>query len=101
MCRCSTWRWQTGWASRRDLCVHSKTCGLALALEHNGDLYSCDHFVEPAYRLGNILETPMIDLVASPQQQQFGQDKFDTLPRIAGNATCALPVTAAAPRIVF
>ena len=56
------------------------TCGLALAMEHNGDLYSCDHFVEPAYRLGNILETPMIELVASPQQQKFGQDKFDTLP---------------------
>ncbi len=63
------------------LCVHSKTCGLALAMEHNGDVYSCDHFVEPAYRLGNILETPMIELVASPQQQEFGQDKFDTLPR--------------------
>ena len=63
------------------LCVHSKTCGLALAIEHNGDLYACDHFVEPDYRLGNILETPMIELVASPQQQKFGQDKFDTLPR--------------------
>jgi uncharacterized protein len=63
------------------LCVHSKTCGLALALEHNGDLYSCDHFVEPAYRLGNIAETPMIELIASPQQQKFGQDKFDALPR--------------------
>ena len=63
------------------LCVHSKTCGLALALEHNGDLFSCDHFVEPAYRLGNILETEMIELIASPQQQQFGQDKFATLPR--------------------
>lgn len=62
------------------LCVHSKTCGLALAIEHNGDLYACDHFVEPAYKLGNILETPMIELVASPQQQKFGQDKFDTLP---------------------
>lgn len=63
------------------LCVHSKTCGLALALEHNGDLYACDHFVEPAHRLGNILETPMIELVASPQQQKFGQDKFDALPQ--------------------
>ncbi len=48
------------------LCVHSETCGLALALEHNGDLYSCDHFVEPDYRLGNIAETPMAELVASP-----------------------------------
>ncbi len=62
------------------LCVHSQTCGLALAMEHNGDMYSCDHFVEPKYRLGNILETPMIELVASPQQRQFGQDKFDKLP---------------------
>ena len=44
-------------------------------------MYSCDHFVEPAYKLGNILETEMIELVASPQQRKFGQDKFDTLPQ--------------------
>ena len=63
------------------LCVFSKTCGTALALEHNGDLYSCDHFVEPQYKLGNIKETHMIELVASDQQRKFGQDKFDTLPQ--------------------
>ncbi len=63
------------------LCVFSKTCGTALALEHNGDLYSCDHFVEPQYKLGNIQETHMIDLVASEQQLKFGRDKFDTLPQ--------------------
>jgi uncharacterized protein len=63
------------------LCIHSETCGLALALEHTGDLYSCDHFVEPAYRLGNIRETPMLKLVASQQQFSFGQDKRDTLPQ--------------------
>jgi uncharacterized protein len=63
------------------LCVHSETCGLALALEHTGDLYSCDHFVEPAYRLGNIREEHMLELVTSQQQQRFGQDKRDTLPR--------------------
>ena len=63
------------------LCVFAPTCGTALALEHNGDMYSCDHFVEPAYYLGNITDTPMIELVASPQQRQFGQDKLDTLPR--------------------
>ncbi|MGN6430207.1 MAG: anaerobic sulfatase maturase [Gaiellaceae bacterium] len=62
------------------LCVHSETCGLALALEHNGDLYSCDHFVEPEYRLGNIQETHMLELVASQRQQQFGLDKAATLP---------------------
>lgn len=62
------------------LCVHSRTCGAALAVEHNGDLYSCDHFVEPAYYLGNIRQDHLIDLVASEKQQQFGRDKFDTLP---------------------
>ncbi len=63
------------------LCVHSETCGLALALEHTGDLYSCDHFVEPAYKLGNIKEHRMLDLVASQQQRQFGLDKRATLPQ--------------------
>ena len=63
------------------LCVHSETCGLALALEHTGDLYSCDHFVEPRYRLGNIRQTHMLELVSSRQQRQFGLDKRETLPR--------------------
>ena len=63
------------------LCVHSETCGLALALEHTGDLYSCDHFVEPRYRLGNIKERHMLELVGSQQQRQFGLDKRETLPR--------------------
>jgi len=63
------------------LCVHSETCGLALALEHTGDLYCCDHFVEPRYRLGNITEHRMIDLVASEQQQAFGLAKRDALPQ--------------------
>lgn len=62
------------------VCIFSKTCGTALALEHNGDLYSCDHFVEPDYKLGNIQDTPMIDLIASEKQRQFGQAKADTLP---------------------
>jgi len=63
------------------LCIHSKTCGNALALEHNGDLYACDHFVEPKYLLGNISERLMIELVASPKQRKFGQDKLDALPK--------------------
>ncbi len=63
------------------LCIFSETCGLALALEHNGDLYSCDHYVEPDYLLGNITETPMIELVASEKQRAFGQAKRDTLPQ--------------------
>lgn len=63
------------------LCVHAETCGRALALEHTGDLYSCDHFVEPDHRLGNILELPMAELIDSPQQLGFGEAKRDTLPR--------------------
>jgi uncharacterized protein len=63
------------------LCVHSETCGLALALEHTGDVYSCDHFVEPRYRLGNINESNLLTLVSSQRQVQFGLDKRDTLPQ--------------------
>jgi uncharacterized protein len=63
------------------MCVFDKTCGRGLALEHNGDLYSCDHFVEPKYLVGNIQNQHMVELVASPLQVKFGQDKLDTLPR--------------------
>jgi len=63
------------------LCVFRETCGSALAIEHNGDLYSCDHYVYPANKLGNIIENPLEALVHSRQQRQFGQDKYDTLPR--------------------
>jgi uncharacterized protein len=62
------------------VCIFAPTCGAALAIEHNGDLYSCDHFVEPDYLLGNIQETNMIELVASEKQRQFGLDKRDKLP---------------------
>jgi uncharacterized protein len=63
------------------LCVHAETCGLALALEHNGDLYSCDHYVEPRYYLGNIREEDLLPLVGSQQQVRFGQAKKNDLPR--------------------
>jgi uncharacterized protein len=69
------------WIGQPSLCIFSKTCGNALALEHNGDLYSCDHFVEPAFLLGNIRDTHMIELVASEQQRKFGEDKWDSLPK--------------------
>jgi len=68
------------WIGQHSLCVFSPTCGNALALEHNGDLYSCDHFVEPDYLLGNIQETHMIELIASDRQRQFGKHKLESLP---------------------
>lgn len=69
------------WVGQHNLCIFSPTCGNAVCLEHNGDLYSCDHFVEPDYLLGNIKQTHMAELVASPIQRKFGRNKFDTLPR--------------------
>lgn len=62
------------------LCVFSETCGKALAMEHNGDVYSCDHYVYPEYRLGNIHEKSLTELVESPEQQKFGNAKRDSLP---------------------
>lgn len=62
------------------LCVFSETCGLALALEHNGDLYSCDHYVEPEHLLGNIMQTSMAEMIGSEKQRKFGLDKSESLP---------------------
>jgi uncharacterized protein len=62
------------------LCILTPTCGEGVALEHNGDLYSCDHFVEPRYLLGNIGQTPLPELVASETQRSFGRTKSETLP---------------------
>ncbi|MEQ8186395.1 MAG: anaerobic sulfatase maturase [Candidatus Eremiobacterota bacterium] len=71
-----------GWIGRAGtICIFGPTCGQGVALEHNGDLYSCDHFVEPDYYLGNILKTPMSELVDSEKQRKFGQDKRDNLPQ--------------------
>jgi len=63
------------------LCVFAPTCGTAMAMEHNGDLYACDHFVEPKHILGNIRETDLIKLVSSDHQVKFGRDKLDKLPK--------------------
>ncbi len=69
------------WLGQPSLCIFQRTCGESLVLEHNGDLYSCDHFVEPAFLLGNIKQTHMVDLVSSDQQYKFGQNKYDSLPQ--------------------
>ncbi len=67
---------------RRDVGeVFVQTFDMALVLEHNGDLYACDHFVEPRYRLGNIAQTPLVELVGSAQQRAFGEAKRAALPQ--------------------
>lgn len=61
------------------LCVFAETCGNALAMEHNGDLYSCDHYVYPEYKIGNIADQNLEEIVGSDRQLKFGLDKRDLL----------------------
>jgi len=63
------------------LCIFRETCGDLPVVEHNGDFYSCDHFVDGQHRLGNIRLQPLADLIESPAQRAFGQIKRDALPR--------------------
>jgi uncharacterized protein len=78
------------------LCVYRRTCGEAMAIEHNGDLYSCDHYVYPANRLGNIADRSLASMAVSEQQREFGGNKLGTLPgycrecevRFACNGEC-------------
>ncbi|MBN2906907.1 MAG: anaerobic sulfatase maturase [Rhodobacteraceae bacterium] len=70
--------WQGHAAS---LCVLAETCGRAMALEHNGDLFACDHYVDPAHRLGNVMQTPLATMIGADSQHRFGQDKRDRLTR--------------------
>ena len=63
------------------MCVYSETCGDALVVEYNGDVFSCDHFVYPEFKLGNILESDLRDLYKSPGQFEFGINKRNSLPR--------------------
>ena len=63
------------------LCIFRRTCGSALAMEHNGDVYSCDHFVYSENKLGNIMDLPLRTMVDSRQQREFGNAKMDTLPQ--------------------
>jgi len=72
---------RTAFGQEHALCIFRKTCGDVPVVEHNGDFFSCDHFVNTEYRLGNIQETPLVDFLESPAQRAFGQAKLDTLPR--------------------
>jgi serine-type anaerobic sulfatase-maturating enzyme len=62
------------------LCIFRETCGDVVVVEHNGDFYSCDHFVDLDHRIGNIRETPFVEMLESPAQREFGRIKRDTLP---------------------
>jgi uncharacterized protein len=63
------------------LCIFQSSCGSAAVIEHNGDIYSCDHYVYPENRLGNIMDRPLVSMLNSPQQIRFGRDKLERMPR--------------------
>jgi uncharacterized protein len=71
---------RTAFGQPHTLCIFRPTCGDVPVVEHNGDFYSCDHFVDEGHRLGNLLETPLVELLESPRQRAFGQAKRASLP---------------------
>lgn len=71
---------QVALRGKATLCTFLETCGDQVAMEHNGDVYACDHFVEPAYRRGNVHETHLADLLADEDQRRFGEYKREGLP---------------------
>jgi len=81
------------------LCVYHEFCGKGVALEHDGNLYTCDHYVYPEYRLGNILETSSSRMVFSERQRTFALNKFNSLPTqyVVNAGTCS-PATENARR---
>lgn len=71
---------RTAFGQEHSLCIFRPVCGDIPVIEHNGDFYSCDHFVDEDHLLGNIIETHLIDLLESPAQSAFGESKLKTLP---------------------
>jgi uncharacterized protein len=72
---------RTAFNQEHSLCIFRPTCGDIPVVEHNGDFYSCDHFVDAAHCLGNIQDTPLVALLESPEQRAFGKAKLESLPR--------------------
>jgi len=73
---------RTAFGQEHSLCVFRPVCGDIPVVERNGDLFSCDHFVDPTHRVGNINEAPLVDLLESPAQRAFGLAKLETLPPV-------------------
>jgi uncharacterized protein len=83
------------------VCIFSQECGSALAIEHNGDIYSCDHYVYPDYYLGNIREHKLNDMVESSKQRAFGGNKKNSLPKQCLNCEVKFACNGECPRHRF
>ena len=83
------------------VCLFTPTCGTAMIIEFNGDLYSCDHFVDSEHLLGNIMVNPLDELVSSSQQLHFGLDKKDKLPLQCNHCNFKFACNGACPKHRF
>ena len=83
------------------VCIFSETCGKAAIIEHNGDVYSCDHYMYPDYRLGNIQSQTFKEMMDSAQQNQFGQAKKTTLPKYCQNCEVKFACNGECPKHRF
>ncbi|MBN1481904.1 anaerobic sulfatase maturase [candidate division KSB1 bacterium] len=92
---------RTAFKQEHTLCIFKETCGGVPVLEHNGDFYSCDFFVENAHLLGNIRERPLAELLDSPAQQKFGRAKLDTLPTFCRECTVRTMCNGGCPKNRF
>ncbi len=83
------------------LCVFAEKCGAALAIEHNGDVYSCDHYVYPRHKLGNVMNQELGAMLNSPQQSRFGNNKSDLLPKYCRNCEVRFACNGECPKHRF
>ena len=83
------------------LCYFAETCGRALAMEHDGDLYTCDHYVYPKYKLGNLMNTSLGELADSPMAQAFGQDKRERLQKYCRDCSVRFACNGECPKHRF
>ena len=83
------------------ICTLAETCGHATAMEFNGDVYACDHFVFPEYKIGNINERPLFEITNSPEQKAFGADKKDSLPQECKECEWLFACHGECPRLRF
>jgi uncharacterized protein len=91
----------TAFGQDHGLCIFRETCGDIPVIEHNGDFFSCDHFVDMEHRIGNIGETPLIDMLDSTAQRAFGQAKLDDLPLFCKNCEALTMCNGGCPKDRF
>ncbi len=92
---------QIWYGQEASICVFRETCGSALALEHNGDVYSCDHFVNPENKLGNLMDEALNRIVDSEKQVKFGQNKLATLPKYCRECSARFACNGECPKNRF